>query len=112
MQKGRKKERASQQFNRLLYFDNNILLTKVVDKTRKHLQIQEKTVTLAAIDNKLSETVLLSPFETAILHIHLSNSVARSTVRTELGMSYHLQSSILYLCLSLKPKYCLDLEIQ
>jgi hypothetical protein len=41
-------------------------------------------VTLAAIDNKLSETVLLSLFEIAIIHIYLSNSVARSTVRTEL----------------------------
>ena len=40
-------------------------------------------VTLAAIDNKLSGTVLLSLFEIAILHIYLSNSVARSTVRTE-----------------------------
>src|ERR687889_2287033 len=99
MQKERKK-RASQQFNRLLSFDNKIIVTKVVDKTLKHLQTQEKTATLAAIDNKLSGTVLLSLFEIAILHIHLSNSVARSTVRTELGMSYHLQSSILYLCLS------------
>lgn len=98
------KERASQQFNSLLSFDNNILVTKVVDKTLKHLQIQEKTATLAAIDNKLSETDLLSLFETAIPHIHLSNSVATSTIRIELGTSYHLQFSELYLCLFAKAK--------
>ena len=33
------------------------------------------------------------------LHTHLSNSVAISSIRTELGTSYHLQSSILYRCL-------------
>ena len=101
MQKERK---ASQQFNSLLSFDNNIIVTKVVDKTLKYLEIQENTATLAAIDNKLSGTVLLSLFEIAILHIHLSNSVARSTVRTELDTSYHLQFSILYLCLFSKAK--------
>jgi hypothetical protein len=43
MQKERK---ASQQFNSLLSFDNNIIVTKVVDKTLKYLEIQEKTATL------------------------------------------------------------------
>jgi hypothetical protein len=63
--------KASHQFNSLLSFDNNILVTRAIGKTLKHLEIQ-KTTTLVAIDNKLSGTVPLSLFETAIPHIHLS----------------------------------------
>jgi P-type Cu+ transporter len=46
--------------NRKLMEDNNIPVTEAIDKTLKQLEIQGKTATLVAIDNKLSGIIALA----------------------------------------------------
>ncbi|HEX5978800.1 MAG TPA: heavy metal translocating P-type ATPase [Nitrososphaeraceae archaeon] len=46
--------------NRKLMDDNNIPVTESIDNTLKQLEIQGKTATLVAIDNKLSGTIALA----------------------------------------------------
>ena len=46
--------------NRKLMDDNHILVTESIDNTLKQLEIQGKTATLVAIDNKLSGTIALA----------------------------------------------------